>query len=212
MDEILTRIKESGVIAIMRAESPEALIPAAEAMREGGLEALEVSLTTPGALEVVTQVKSHFGGDIVFGAGTVLDGETAREAISAGAEFIVSPTFDAATVDLCKRSGVVVIPGGFTAREVLAAWRAGADIVKLFPASLGGPHYLKALRAPLPEVDLMPVGGVNEENLAGYLQAGAVAVGVGSSLVDQDLLERGDFDELEARARRLCKSVSKGRT
>ncbi len=195
------------MIAILRARGSRGLIRAAEAILEGEIWVAEVSLTTPDALEVIRDARERFEEDMVFGAGTALDSESARAAIQAGAEFVVSPTFDAATVELCKQHEVPVIPGAFTPTEVAAAWRGGADLVKLFPASLAGPEGVRAIRGPLPHVKLVAVGGVDESNLADYLRAGVAAVGVGSALVNQELLDRAEFEEIGARARRLRTAI-----
>lgn len=203
MSETRERILDGGVIAIMRAQDSRGLIRAAEAILAGGVQVVEVSLTTAGALEVISAVRKRFEGELLFGAGTVLDAKTAQAAMEGGAQFVVSPTFDPQTVAACRQREVPVIPGAFTPTELLAAWRAGAELVKLFPANLAGPAGVEALLGPLPQLKLVPVGGVDEDNLAEYLRAGAAAVGVGSSLVSQELLDREDFDEITARARRL---------
>ena len=157
------------------------------------MRAIEITLTVPDALEVIREVARDLGGEILLGAGTVLDPETARAAILAGAEYVVAPTVNFDVIRMCRRYDKVVMPGAFTPTEVLAAWEAGADVVKVFPADVGGPNYLKALLAPLPQVRLMPTGGVDLDNAAAFLKAGACCLGVGSSLVDKDAIARGDF-------------------
>lgn len=204
-------IRRAGVIAIMRAKSSEQLLRAADAIREGGVCAIEVTMTTPGALSVIEQAAAKYDRDVLFGAGTVLDSESARAAISAGAQFIVGPSFNTAVVETCRRYSIPVIPGAYTPTEILAAWECGADLVKVFPASVGGPALIKALKAPLPQVEVVPVGGVNLDTAAEFIQAGAAAVGVGSSLVNQELLEAGDFGTLTDRARRFVEEVARGR-
>ena len=204
-------IRKTGVIAIMRAKSSEQLIRAADAIREGGVRVIEVTMTTPGALSVIEQAVSRYGEDVLFGAGTVLDAESARAAILAGAQFIVSPSFKASLVEICRRYSVPVIPGGYTPTEVLTAWECGADMVKVFPASFGGPALIKAIKAPLPQVELVPVGGVNLDTTADFIRAGAAAVGVGSALINQRLLDSGDFGALTDRARRFIEEVARGR-
>ena len=205
-------IRNTGVIAIIRAAGSDQLLQAADAVYEGGVRAIEVTLTTPGALEIVEQARTRYDQGVVFGAGTVLDPESARAAILAGAQFIVTPTLNLDLIALCRRYSIPVIAGAYTPTEALAAWEAGADMVKIFPANIGGPGFIKALRAPLPQIDLVPVGGVDLNNTAAFFKAGAVAVGVGSSLIDQQLLASGDFSALTRRARDFIEQVSIGRT
>ena len=209
--ESMDLIRKTGVISIMRAKSSEQLIRAADAIREGGVRVIEVTMTTPGALSVIEQAVSRYGEDVLFGAGTVLDAESARAAILAGAQFIVSPSFKASLVEICRRYSVPVIPGAYTPTEVLTAWECGADRVKVFPASFGGSALIKAIKAPLPQVELVPVGGVNLDTTADFIRAGAAAVGVGSALINQRLLDSGDFDALTDRARRFIDEVARGR-
>jgi 2-dehydro-3-deoxyphosphogluconate aldolase/(4S)-4-hydroxy-2-oxoglutarate aldolase len=207
-------IRETGVIAIMRTRSPEQLLRAADAIRAGGVRAIEVTMTTPGALSVIEQATSRYqdaGQDVLFGAGTVLDAESARACILAGAQFIVSPSFNPALVELCRRYSVPVMPGAYTPTEILTAWECGADMVKVFPASIGGPALIKALKAPLPQIELVPVGGVNLDTAADFIRAGAAAVGVGSALINQKLLDAEDFRTLTERARRFVEEVARGR-
>jgi 2-dehydro-3-deoxyphosphogluconate aldolase/(4S)-4-hydroxy-2-oxoglutarate aldolase len=205
-------IRETGVIAIMRAKSSEQLLQAADAIREGGVRVIEVTMTTPGALSIIGQAVSKYGEDVLFGAGTVLDAESARAAILAGAQFIVSPSFKPSLVEICRRYSVPVMPGAYTPTEILTAWECGADMVKVFPASVGGPGLIKALKAPLPQVELVPVGGVNLDTTADFIRAGAAAVGVGSALINQKLLESGDFAVFTERARRFIEKVAQGRS
>lgn len=209
--EKLQVIRQSGVVAIMRAQSSGQLVAAADAIRAGGVRVIEVTMTTPGALGVIEEAAARYGEQVLFGAGSVLDAETARAAILAGADFIVAPTLDLATVQLCNRYGVPVLPGCYTPTEMLAAWQAGADMVKLFPASVGGPALVKAILAPLPQLEIVPVGGVNLDTAAQFIASGAAALGVGSSLVDQKLLDSGDMDELTRRAAAFIEKVKEGR-
>jgi 2-dehydro-3-deoxyphosphogluconate aldolase/(4S)-4-hydroxy-2-oxoglutarate aldolase len=209
--ESVELIRQSGVIAIMRAQSSDQLLHAADAIREGGVCVIEVTMTTPGALPIIEQAAHRYGQDVLFGAGSVLDAESARAAILAGAQFVVSPSFKPALVEICRRYSIPVMPGAFTATEVLTAWECGADMVKVFPASLGGPALIKALKAPLPQVELVPVGGVNLETAADFVRAGAAAVGVGSALIDQKLLQAGDWAALTERAQRFIEQVARGR-
>lgn len=208
----MEEIVRTGVVAIMRAKSSDQLLTAAEAILEGGVNSIEVTMTTPGAIDVIKQATDRFGNEVIFGVGSVLDAETARTAILAGAEFVVGPTLDLAMIELCKRYSVPVIPGAFTPTEVLRAWESGADLVKVFPASFGGPAYLKAVKAPLPQVKLVPVGGVNEENTADFIRAGAEIVAVGSALINQKLLDEGDLAAITERARRFREQVEVGRS
>jgi 2-dehydro-3-deoxyphosphogluconate aldolase/(4S)-4-hydroxy-2-oxoglutarate aldolase len=207
----LQKILSGGVIAIMRAPSAAQLLDAAKAIYEGGVDVIEVTMTTPGALSVVEQAVSQFGEQVLFGAGSVLDPETARLAILAGAQFVVSPTLNLDTIEMCKRYSVPVIPGAYTPTEILTAWEHGADIVKVFPASVGGPAYIKAIKAPLPQVRLAAVGGVTVENTAQFFSAGIDVVGVGAELVNARLLESGAFDEITRRARAFRQEVEKAR-
>ena len=209
--ESLDLIRKTGVIAIMRARSSDQLLRAADAIREGGVRVIEVTMTTPGALSVIERAVSRYGENVLFGAGSVLDAESARAAILAGAQFIVSPSFKPALVEMCRRYSVPVMPGAYTPTEILTAWECGADMVKVFPASVGGPALIKALKAPLPQVELVPVGGVNLDTTADFIRAGAAAVGVGSALVSQELLDSGDFAALTDRARRFVEEVVRGR-
>jgi 2-dehydro-3-deoxyphosphogluconate aldolase / (4S)-4-hydroxy-2-oxoglutarate aldolase len=209
--EKMERIQTGGVIAILRAKSSDQLIASAEAILAGGVNAIEVTMNTPGALEVIESAVKRFGDEVLFGAGTVLDAEVARTAILAGASFVVAPTFNIDTVNLCIRYGVPVMPGCFTPTEMMAAWQEGADFIKLFPAEVGGPAMVKALLAPLPEIRIIPVGGVDLNNAAAYIRAGAVALGVGSSLFNQKLMEEGNFAEMTRRAAGFIAAVKEGR-
>ena len=209
--ETLNVIRETGVIAIMRAQSSSQLIAAADAIKAGGVRVIEVTMTTPGALGVIAEAKQRYGSDVIFGAGSVLDPETGRAAILAGADFVVSPTLNLGLVELCNRYAVPVCPGCYTPTEILTGWEAGADMVKLFPASVGGPALLKAILAPLPQVQIVPVGGVDLQTAADFIRSGAAALGVGSSLVSQKLLDAGDMQELTRRAAAFILEVQKGR-
>jgi 2-dehydro-3-deoxyphosphogluconate aldolase/(4S)-4-hydroxy-2-oxoglutarate aldolase len=207
----LNLIRETGVIAIMRAQSSAQLIAAADAIQAGGVRVIEVTMTTPGALDVIAEATQRYGDAVLFGAGSVLDAETARAALLAGAGFIVAPTLNLDVIALCNRYSIPVMPGCFTPTEMLAAWEAGADMVKLFPAEIGGPALVKAIRAPLPQLEIVPVGGVDLNTAADFIRNGAAALGVGSSLVNQKLLDTGDMDELTRRAAAFIEEVKKGR-
>ncbi len=209
--EKLQLIRDTGIIAIMRAASSNQLIAAAEAIRQGGVRAIEVTMTTPGALGVIAEASQKYGDEVLFGAGTVLDPETARAAILAGAGFIVAPNLDLSVVALCHRYSIPVMPGCFSPTEIVTAWQAGADMVKLFPAEIGGPAFVKALKAPLPQVEIVPVGGVDLNTAAEFVRSGAAALGVGSSLINQKLLDSGDLAELTRRAAAFVEAVQRGR-
>jgi 2-dehydro-3-deoxyphosphogluconate aldolase/(4S)-4-hydroxy-2-oxoglutarate aldolase len=207
----LNVIRETGIIAIMRAQSSDQLIAAADAIKRGGVRVIEVTMTTPGALAVITEASHRYGQEVLFGAGTVLDTETARAAILAGAGFVVAPTLSLDVIALCNRYSVPVVPGCYTPTEMLTAWEAGADMVKLFPAEVGGPDLVKAILAPLPQLEIIPVGGVTMETAAEFIRKGAAALGVGSSLINQKLLDAGDMEELTRRAAAFVGEVKKGR-
>lgn len=209
--ESVSTILETGVIAIMRASSSGQLIAAADAIYAGGVRAIEVTMTTPGALTVIEEATAKFGERVLFGAGSVLDAPTARAALLAGARFIVAPVLDLPTVALCNRYDIPVLPGIFTPTEALRALEAGADMVKLFPADVGGPGMIAAIRAPLPQLRIVPVGGVDLENAAEFIRKGAAALGVGSSLINQKLLDAGDMEEISRRARAFIEAVAEGR-
>ena len=214
MDESLTKkelITESGIVGVMRAESSEKLLSVAEALKEGGVNCIEVTMTTPNALNVIEEVSSKMN-DVLVGAGTVLDAETARAAILSGAEYVVSPTTDIGMIEMANRYDKVVTPGAFTPSEIMRAWEAGADIVKVFPASQLGPSFISAVKSPLPQVSLMPTGGVSKENAADFIRSGADVLCVGSSLVDKESLERGNYDKIRKNAELLVKEVRKGRS
>ena len=209
--EALGFIQERGVVAIMRANSSEQLLAAADAVKAGGVNAIEVTMTTPGAIEVIKQATAKYGNDVLFGVGSVLDPETARSAILAGAQFVVCPTLNVKTIQICKRYSVPVVSGAYTPTEILTAWQAGADMVKVFPASIGGPALIKAIKGPLPQIKLVPVGGVNLDTTADFIRAGAEIVGVGGSLVNRKYLEAKDYDQITKNASRYCEEVEKGR-
>jgi len=205
--EILSRLIAGKVVAVVRLDSGDQLIKVAEALKAGGVTAIEFTIPTPGALDMIKQASAYFGDEVIMGAGTVLDAETARAAILSGAQFIVTPALNVKTIQLCRRYGKPIIPGALTPTEILTAWEAGADMVKVFPADSMGPAYLKAVLAPLPQVRLAPTGGISADNAAEYLKAGATALGVGGKLVDKQAVARGDFAALTAEAKRLMQAV-----
>jgi 2-dehydro-3-deoxyphosphogluconate aldolase / (4S)-4-hydroxy-2-oxoglutarate aldolase len=197
----------SKLVAVVRFPEPGPLVRVVDALAEGGIGVAEVTLTVPGALDVIREAKKQLGGRVALGAGTVLDAETARAAILAGAEFIVSPVVNIEVIAMCRRYAVPVMPGAYTPTEILAAWQAGADIVKVFPADSLGPAYFRALRGPFPQIKLMPTGGVDLNNAAEFLKAGAACLGVGSQLVDPKLVAAGDFAGLTARAAAFVRAI-----
>lgn len=209
--EQLQRVIEGGIVAVIRASRGEQLVDVAEALLAGGVEVMEVTFTVPGAVRVLEQVASRLGDRVLLGAGTVLDAETARAALLAGAQFVVSPSTHLDVIRLCRRYDKLVMPGALTPTEVVSAWEAGADIVKIFPADVGGPNYLKALRAPLPQIRLMPTGGVDLNTAADFLRAGACALGVGGSLVESSTVRGGHFDRIESLARQFVSLIKETR-
>ena len=212
-DAILSAIIEIGIVPVVRTDSAEGAIQAIEAIYRGGIRAAEITMTVPGAIRALEKVADKFGGQIVLGAGTVLDPETARACMLAGAEFIVTPSLNLATIEIAKRYAKVIMPGALTPTEVVTAWQAGGDIIKIFPCSaVGGPKYIKALRAPLPQIEMIPTGGVTLETVGDFLHAGACAVAVGAELIDPVNLREGRFDVFENRARQFLDAVAKART
>jgi 2-dehydro-3-deoxyphosphogluconate aldolase/(4S)-4-hydroxy-2-oxoglutarate aldolase len=203
----LRRLLEGCIVAVMRAPDGKLLVEVAQALRAGGVQVMEVTFTVPGAIRVLEKVADELGDSVLVGAGTVLDVETARAALLAGAEFIVSPSLDVEVIRMCRRYDKLVLPGALTATEVVRAWEAGADIVKIFPADLGGPNYLKALQGPLPHIRLMPTGGVNLQTAAEFLRAGACALGVGGALVLPKAIQSGQLDQIESLARQFVAIV-----
>jgi 2-dehydro-3-deoxyphosphogluconate aldolase/(4S)-4-hydroxy-2-oxoglutarate aldolase len=210
--ELLGRIHATGIIPVVRAPSADDALAAVEAMRAGGIDVVELTMTVPSPIRVIEKIVERYGDTIVAGAGTVLDAETARACILAGAAFVVSPIVDASTIRVCRTYGVPVVPGALTPTEVVRAWRAGADLVKVFPCgAVGGASYIKALRAPLPQIELVPTGGVTVATVADFIAAGAFAVGAGADLVDIARLRRGDHAGLTDNARRYVAAVQQAR-
>ncbi|MFM9961631.1 MAG: bifunctional 4-hydroxy-2-oxoglutarate aldolase/2-dehydro-3-deoxy-phosphogluconate aldolase [Planctomycetaceae bacterium] len=192
----LQRVLDGGIVAIIRATSGDQLVNVARALYEGGIDVIEVTFTVPNVLEILAAVRKDLGHKILLGAGTVLDPETCRAAILAGAEFIVSPSVNLDVIKLCKRYSKLVMPGAFTPTEIVTAWEAGADIVKLFPADCVGPKYLKALHGPLPQIRILPTGGVDLKTLPEFFKAGACAVGLGGQLVEKSAVESGNMTRI----------------
>lgn len=199
------------MVAIIRASSSEQIVNVARALYEGGVDVLEVTFTVPNVLDIIAAVKKELGKNVLIGAGTVLDPETARAALLAGAEFIVSPTVNTEVIQLCKRYDKLSLPGAFTPTEILTAWEAGADIVKVFPADVGGPNYLKAIHGPLPQIRLLPTGGVDLTTIDAFFKAGACAVGLGSALVEKKAVDTGDVARIKSLAQQYVAAVKKAR-
>jgi 2-dehydro-3-deoxyphosphogluconate aldolase/(4S)-4-hydroxy-2-oxoglutarate aldolase len=210
--QTLSCIIDIGIVPVVRTSTAEGAIKAIEAIHRGGIRAAEITMTVPGALRALEKVADLFGDRIVLGAGTVLDPETARACMLAGAEFFVTPSLKISTIQMVKRYSKVICPGALTPTEILAAWDAGADIVKIFPCgNLGGAKYIKALKGPFPHIDMIPTGGVNLETAGDFLKAGACAVAVGGELVDTKTIKEGHFDIIEERARQYLAAIAKAR-
>ena len=210
--EVLQRIRDVGLIPVVRAESAEQAMRAVEAIAAGGVSVLEVTMTVPGAIGVIEKLVAAYGGEALIGAGTVLDPETARACIQAGAQFIVSPALNEETIACCRAKDMAIFPGALTPTEVVRAWNAGADAVKVFPAgAVGGASYLKALKAPLPQIELIPTGGVSLKTAADFIKAGAMALGVGADLVDPKALRDGNEGLITERARQFLEIVRAAR-
>jgi 2-dehydro-3-deoxyphosphogluconate aldolase / (4S)-4-hydroxy-2-oxoglutarate aldolase len=211
ISEIAAALEDAGIVAVIRMREVDKLRAVVDAIADGGVRALEITMSVPGAVDLIRQIAPTLPPGFVFGAGTVLDAETVARVVDAGARFVVSPVFRPAVIEACHRHGAAALPGCFTPTEILDAWDAGADIVKVFPATALGPTYLKDVRAPLPQVKLMPTGGVTVDNAGDWIRAGAVAVGVGTSLLDAQAIASGDFAALRARAERMVANVRAAR-
>jgi 2-dehydro-3-deoxyphosphogluconate aldolase / (4S)-4-hydroxy-2-oxoglutarate aldolase len=206
--EVLASLRESGVVAVIRTENPSDLVAVSRALAAAGVKFVEITMTVPGALDVIRDAVNELKGtDVFIGAGTVLDGPTARAAIIAGAQFVVGPGFDAEMIRVCNTYGIAVMPGALTPSEVIQAWRAGADVVKIFPADIGGPDYLKTLKEPLPQVELLPTKGVDFNTAGAFIRAGAIAVGTGSALVPKSLIAAKQFSTITENAERFTRIV-----
>lgn len=210
--DVIKHIKEIGVIPVVRATTADEAMRAIDAIREGGISVLEITMTVPGAIKLIEEVAKRYGTDALVGAGTVLDPETAEACVSSGAQFVVSPALNLETISCCRRLGIAVMPGALTPTEVVQAWNAGADFVKVFPAgAVGGPSYLKALKAPLPQIELVPTGGVSLKTAADFIRAGAAALGVGADLVDINALREGQSALITERAKQFIEIVREAR-
>ena len=209
--ETVARIEACGVVAVIRLKDGSKLRSVVDALADGGVTALEVTMTVPRAIELIGEIAPALPSGFLIGAGTVVDAETARAAVHAGARFIVGPVFRPAVIEAAHAAGAAAMPGCFSPTEILAAWDAGADVVKVFPATALGPAYFKDLRGPLPQVRLMPTGGVSLENAGEWIKAGAVAIGVGGALVDPKLVAAGNYDGITERAKRFIERVRTAR-
>jgi 2-dehydro-3-deoxyphosphogluconate aldolase/(4S)-4-hydroxy-2-oxoglutarate aldolase len=207
----LRHVLDCGIVAVVRAPDGRQLVEVARALADGGVSVVEITMTVPGALDVVREVRQALGDRLLLGAGTILDPETARAALLAGAEYLVAPTVNLDVIRLCQRYDKLVMPGAFTPTEILAAWEAGADIIKVFPAEVVGPAFFKAVRGPLPQVRLMPTGGVDLTTAADFLRAGACCLGVGSQLVEPKAVAERDFDRIRELARQYAGIVKQFR-
>jgi len=211
-ENAIALIREVGLIPIVRAPSPEDATRAAEAIIAGGIGIAEITMTVPNALRVMESVTERYGEKVLLGAGTILDQESCRAAMLAGAEFIVTPSLDVRVIEVARRYSKPVFPGALTPTEVVTAWQAGADMVKIFPAGpVGGPRYIKALKGPLPQIEMVPTGGVSLENAAEFIKAGAAAVAVGGELVDMKALREGRLEAITETARKFVEAVRAGR-
>ena len=206
-EAILSKLRTEKVVALIRAESPDGLLDCAKALAEGGLTSIELTMTTPGAIRMLEKASAELP-EFLFGLGTVLDAETARAGILAGATFIVTPALRPDVITLCRRYSVPVFSGAFTPTEIVNAWEAGADAAKVFPAEFFGPAYIKSIKAPLPHIELLPTGGVNAENVGDFLKAGAFATAAGSSLVEAKALKEKNWAAITARARAFAAAVA----
>ena len=211
-DQAAARIVEIGIVPVIRASSAQLAIRAADAVCAGGIPIVEMTMTVPGAVEAISQLAKSVGSDVLIGAGTVLDSETAQRCIDAGAEFIVSPGFDLGTVQAVNRLGKLMMTGALTPTEVISAWKAGSDFVKVFPCgAVGGAKYIKALKAPLPQIPMIPTGGVNLQTAADFIRAGASALGIGGELVSASALNSGETKDITATAREYVEIVREAR-
>lgn len=211
-EEVLAFIKNLGIVPVLRADSADEAVQIADAIIAGGINCLEVTMTVPGAISVIEMLSQKYGDRILIGAGTVLNVETAQNCIDAGAQFLVTPCLIPEVIKLCNLREIAICAGALTPTEVFAAWQAGADVVKVFPASaMGGASYLKALKAPFPNIEIMPTGGVSLENIAEFLKAGVVAVGVGGELVSTKLLREGNAEEMTKTAQKYLEKIEEFR-
>ena len=210
-EDQLRQVLDTGIVAVVRSQDSEQLVEVVRALADGGVTVVEITMSVPGALDVIKAASSALGSRVLLGAGTILDPETCRMAILAGAEYIVAPTLNLEVIRLCQRYDKLVMPGAFTPTEILTAWEAGADIVKVFPADAVGPGFFRAVRAPLPQVKLMPTGGVDLNTAADFLKAGACCLGVGAQLVEPKAVAERNFDRIRELARQYTAIVEQAR-
>jgi 2-dehydro-3-deoxyphosphogluconate aldolase/(4S)-4-hydroxy-2-oxoglutarate aldolase len=212
MKEVLAKILDEGIVPVIRVASAREAFEVSKAIKEGGISVIEVAMTTPGAMDAIKEASQKFGKEVLLGAGTVLDPETARAALLNGAKFLVSPSLNLEVIKMANRYSAVVIPGALTPTEILTAWEAGADLVKVFPiAQVGGPAYLKAIQAPLPHIPLVPTGGVNLQNAGEFIKAGAAAIAVGGELVDKKAAAEKRYSVISENAQKFLAEVKKAR-
>lgn len=210
--DIFNRMIDEGVIPVVRVTSAQEAMDVSDAIKEGGISLIEITMSVQGAIDVIKELTKKYKDEIIMGAGTILDPETARAALLAGAQFIVTPTLNLDVIQMAHRYSAVVVPGAMTPTEILTAWNAGADMVKVFPAAqLGGPEYLKALKGPLPQILLVPTGGVNLQNAGAFIKAGASAIGAGGELVDKKAVKEKKFNLITENARAFLKAVREAR-
>jgi len=210
--KVLERIRSIGVIPIVRASSGDEALQAVAAIKAGGLPILEITMTVPGALDIIKRIAQNYGDQVLVGAGTVLNAETARNCLQAGAQFVVTPALNLETIAYCRDAGCAVMPGALTPTEIVTAWSAGADMVKVFPCgAVGGASYIKSLRAPLPQIELVPTGGVSLSTAASFIEAGAAAIGVGADLVDIKAIGAGQSEKITETTRSYLEAVNGAR-
>jgi 2-dehydro-3-deoxyphosphogluconate aldolase/(4S)-4-hydroxy-2-oxoglutarate aldolase len=210
--QVLERIKAIGIIPVVRASSGDEALQAVEAIKAGGLSVLEITMTVPGAVGIIEKIATRFGDDVLVGAGTVLNAETAKDCLHAGAQFVVSPALNLETIAFCRDAGCAIMPGALTPTEVVTAWSAGADMVKVFPCgAMGGASYIKSLKAPLPQIELVPTGGVSLKTAAAFIEAGSAAIGVGADLVDIKAIRAGESERITETTRAYIEAVRSAR-
>lgn len=210
-EDVLKKISEYGVVAVIRMNDPEKLAKVIEAVRIGGVKCIEITMTVPGAVEVIRTLASTMPADVLIGAGTVTTPQIAGDVIAAGAQFVVSPVLNLEVISLCKEKNIACMPGCYTPTEIFTAWSAGADVCKVFPATSLGPKYFKDLSGPFPHIKLMPTGGVTIDNVGEWIAAGAVAVGIGSDLLDKKAIDEGKYEVLTERAAKMYGNFLKAR-
>src|SRR5215813_966780 len=211
--QVLEQIKSIGVVPVVRASSGDEALQAVQAIKAGGLPILEITMTVPGAVQIIETIAKRYGDEVLVGAGTVLDAETAKQCVEAGAQFVVSPALNLETIAFCNDAGRPVMPGALTPTEIVRAWSAGADMVKVFPCgAVGGASYIKSLKAPLPQIELIPTGGVSLTTAASFIEAGAAAIGVGADLVNLKAIRSGESEKITETARAYIEAVKAARS